>query len=218
MPWGLLIKKVLSYVMKTAPRGGRVLDLMCGPGYLLSKLQARRKDLYFTGVDIDPRYVRYAKKKYPKIEWMQADSVRWESKKKFDIILCTGGLHHLPYTQHKRFLQKLSHLITKNGVCIVADPYIAPYRTEKDRRLAAAKLGSEYLEAVLLNNAPDDMVSASIDIMHNDILPHGEYKTYPGRIQKLSARYFSSVKHSKTWPKSKSEYGDYIFYFKNPVR
>ena len=31
------------------------------------------------------------------IEFNIADALSWNTDKKYDLILCTGGIHHLPY-------------------------------------------------------------------------------------------------------------------------
>lgn len=208
------MKEVFNYTIKNTPQNGRVVDLMCGPGQLLGKIHKERKDLHITGVDIDSRYIKYARKKHPGITFVRSDSLNWKSNNHFDFIICTGGLHHLPYKYHQRFIIRLSNLLSKGGVCLLADPYIDEYKNEKQRRLAAARLGYEYLQTVLLNNSTDDIVSATIDIMHNDVLPLGEYKTYIRRTLRMTKKYFQSVAVIKTWPKKKSGYGDYCLSLK----
>lgn len=215
MPWGKLISEVLLIVSQKAPKNGSVLDLMCGPGYFLGKINNCRNDLKLTGVDIDKRYIQYAKRKYKGIEFIQHDVLTWNSKKKFEVILCTGGLHHIPYTEQEDLIKKIGRLLVPGGFCILADPYVAKYKTEKERRLAAAQLGVEYLKAVLEKNASDELVSATIDIMHNDVLPNGEYKTYISRIKKIVRKYFKQVTIKKVWPKHNSEFGDYFLILNN---
>jgi SAM-dependent methyltransferase len=216
MPWGLLISEVIELIIKDTPADASVLDLMCGPGYLLSKIHSRRKDLHLSGVDIDPRYVAHAKKNYKKISFIRADSLTVKLAKKYDVVLCTGGLHHLPYNRQELFIKKLSGLVTTSGRCIIADPYIRTYTSEKERRLAAVELGTEYLKAVIGKNSPNDIVAAAIDILTNDVLPDGEYKTYISRISSVAKKYFKQVTIKKTWPKNKTAYGDYYFLLSKP--
>lgn len=45
MPWGTLIDKILTTVQNKAPKNGSVLDLMCGPGYLLGEIA--KEDLIY---------------------------------------------------------------------------------------------------------------------------------------------------------------------------
>jgi SAM-dependent methyltransferase len=212
MPWGILARQVIALVAKQAPRNGKVLDLMCGPGYMLSKIQQLRTDVELCGVDIDKRYITYGRKQYSNIIFTAADVLLWKPKGRFyDVVVCTGGLHHIAYSKQERFLSKLSTLLKQDGTAIVADPYVRKYSNERTRRLAAAELGYEYLRAVINNGAPDGITSATIDIMYNDILPNGEYKTYTARIEKVLRKYFKIIKLHKTWPKEKSEYGDYYW-------
>lgn len=214
MPWGELLAHVLRYTTDHAPRNGKLLDLMCGPGYLLGKIHQTRKDLVLTGVDIDRRYIQFAKKKYQGIRFIRADSRGWKTTNRYDLVLCLAGLHHLPYRFHRSLIVKLKKLLTSGGICILADPYIRQYRNEKERRLAAAELGYEYLKAVLHRRAPDEVVSATIDIMQNDILPRGEYKTSISRIRQMTSQYFRLVTVKQTWPRSRQQFGDYYLVLK----
>lgn len=216
MPWGVLIRDVLRLVLRVR-KESKVLDLMCGPGYLLSKIHEKRKDLFLTGVDIDSRYIRYARRKYKGIDFVKADSLKWQSRAKFDLVLCTAGLHHLPYAQHEKFIRKISNLLAPEGFCILADPYVAKYSNEKQRKLAAAELGFNYLKATIENNSSDDVIAATIDILFNDVLPKGEYKTFIDRVKKFAKKYFGDVKVVKTWPKFKSNYGDYYLILRKPL-
>jgi trans-aconitate methyltransferase len=193
MPWGILIKEILGWIVKNAPQKSNVLDLMCGPGQLLSKIRTDRKDLSLTGVDDDQRYIDFAKNKYPTINFICADVLNWQTDERYDLILVTGGLHHIPYDQQTTLLNKVAELLNENGTCILADPYIDNYSSEKERKIAAAKLGHEYIKAVIENNASDEIISASIDILSNDILPRGEYKNSKEKTKKLISPFFSKV-------------------------
>ena len=141
-----------------------------------------------------------------------------------DVVICTAGLHHIPYEKQEEFVYKLHRLtdFDKQGFAIVADPYIDDYdrNYEKERKLAAAKLGYEYLLATMKNGAPNHIISACIDIMHNDIM-RDEYKTAAYYARNIFFHYFNDIEMHQTWPKEeaknithadfKSEYGDYYF-------
>jgi SAM-dependent methyltransferase len=64
-PYKASWKKVLEIICAKSPRNGTLLDIMCGPGYLLGKIALKRPDLKLTGMDIDKRYINYSKEKYP---------------------------------------------------------------------------------------------------------------------------------------------------------
>lgn len=210
MPWGILIEELLATLESSLPQNARVLDLLCGTGYLLAKLKDRRPDLEATGVDLEAEFIAFAARTYPGITFITADAATWESSTPFDAILCTGGLHHLPYETQETFIKRLRALLSSNGVAIVADPYIDDYRNEGERKLAAAKLGYEYLAATIRNGADDDVIKATASLIANDVLAV-EYKSSVAKIEPLFRAHFSSVEKKKTWPAADTEYGDYYF-------
>ena len=214
MPWRILIKEILEIIEKEVPEKGSVLDLMCGPGHLLGKIADIRSDLNLEGVDISEEFVQYAKSKYPNISFQIADVLSWNPKKKYDLILCTGGLHHLPYDKQKLFLERIPDFLSPNGFAIFADSYIDDFSNESERKQAAAKLGYEYLVAVIKNNAPDEIIEATVDIFYNDVMGF-ECKTSIKKLEPFFKKLFSQVEINKTWPDTDSGYGDYYIVCKN---
>ena len=61
-PYKDSLAKVQDIISTRTPIGGKLLDLMCGPGYLLGKIQEKRGDLFLDGLDIDEKYIAHAKK------------------------------------------------------------------------------------------------------------------------------------------------------------
>ena len=209
MPWGKLLESVLLEIIERVPRNGSVIDLMCGPGFLLDTIQNYRPDLTLTGVDIDYRYIHYASKKNPSIQYKQADVLSNKYHDIFDCVICTGSMHHLPYETQPLLFNRMSNFISKNGLCICADPCISEYTNELERQLAAAELGYEYLKAVLHAQAPPSIIDATLNILHNDVLANGEYKNSLSQITKMASQFFEHIEINKIWPNSDSTYGDY---------
>ena len=111
MPYKDSLKEVLDYLIKKSPKNGKLLDTMCGPGYLLGKIQNKRKDLQLTGVDIDKRYIAFSKKKYPNIQFELGDALSWKSKELFDVVVCTGSVHHIPYQKQEIVIKNISLML-----------------------------------------------------------------------------------------------------------
>lgn|GEM_PF-4251950 len=107
-------------------------------------------------------------------------------------------------------MKKASNLLEKNGTAIFADPYIAEYSTEIERKLCAANLGYEYLISSIKKNASNDVVEATIDILFNDVFEL-EFKTSIRRMKNILIEHFNIVDLRKMWPKFDSEFGDYFF-------
>ena len=205
-PWKSVVEKSIKFAVKNTPKNGKVLDLMCGTGYILSKIREQRPDLELVGIDNNKEFLKYAKK-YSKIKFECKNVLQWEPKIKFDLIICTGGIHHIPYGKQKTVIKKIVKAL--KGKAFIADPFVRNYNTEEERKIAAAELGVEYVKATIKTKPDKDVLNASIDIMRNDVLGL-EYKSSIKKMLPVYQKSFDKVKLIKTWPKRKSEYGDYI--------
>ena len=58
-------RDVVTDVKTLAGRGDNLVDLGCGPGTVLQRLEFERPDLALTGVDIDPRMLSIARRRLP---------------------------------------------------------------------------------------------------------------------------------------------------------
>src|ERR1700759_4909030 len=71
----------------------RVLDVGCGPGTNTSLFT----DSDYTGVDINPEYIRQARNRYQR-RFLVADVTKYQvtPAERYDFILVNSLLHHLP--------------------------------------------------------------------------------------------------------------------------
>jgi 2-polyprenyl-3-methyl-5-hydroxy-6-metoxy-1,4-benzoquinol methylase len=213
MPWGLLIKEVLKYIIANVPYNGRVLDLMCGPGYLLGLIQKECPNSRCTGVDLESEFIRHAKAKHPGVYFCLDDATRWQSEEKYDVVICTAGVHHLPDEIQESFIQRLAGFVKPGGFAIVADPYIGVYSNPQERQLASAELGYEYLKATINNGAPKEVIQAALQVQWNDVMLD-EWKTSANAMYAMLNRHFDkdSITARKTWPLDRTtEFGDHYF-------
>jgi 2-polyprenyl-3-methyl-5-hydroxy-6-metoxy-1,4-benzoquinol methylase len=208
MPYKDSLKAVEDVICSRAPKGGRLLDLMCGPGYLLGRIAERRGDLTLYGVDLDKEYIEYARRKYSGLRLGVGDVLDRSGGSDFDVVICTGAVHHLPYKRQEEFIKNFSSFIKWEGFGLISDCYVDDYDSEKERKLAAAKLGYEYLRETIGNGAPDDVVAATAEILCNDVMKE-EFKTSLAKRIPLFRKYFGKVELFKTWPCEDTEYGDY---------
>ena len=208
-PYKKSLDRVVDIICSQAPKEGSLVDLMCGPGYLLGNLAAQRKDLALLGVDIDQRFIDYSAEKYPEIRFQVGDVLEWNSKQLFDVVVCTGALHHLPYEKQAQAVARMASMVKPGGFCLISDAHIDDYSSERERKIAASKLGYEYLLETINNGASDDVVAWTVDILHNDVMMN-EFKTSLKKRLPIYQEYFNEVELLKTWPQIDSQYGDYI--------
>jgi trans-aconitate methyltransferase len=209
MPYRASWRRVLNHLSEHTPNDGSLVDLMCGPGYLLGRLAERRPDLALSGVDIDHRYVPFAREKYPGINFELADILTWEPQAPFDVVICTGALHHIPYEEQEAAIRRMASMVAPGGFALISDCYVDDFANETERRIAAAKLGHEYLRETIENGAPPEVIEATIEILWNDVMRR-EFKTSTAKRFPIFERVFDSVETIKTWPVFESGYGDYI--------
>lgn len=96
---------------------GKILDVGCGGGYLLSF--AERKGLVTYGIDISNKAVDIARKNAPKSEIFvgNAENLPWEDCA-FDYVTCLGSLEHLP--DISQGVKEISRVLKESGrACIV---------------------------------------------------------------------------------------------------
>ena len=212
MPYRKSLRFVEDLVCAEAGFGASVLDLMCGTGYLLNQINKDRRDLNLVGVDIDRTNLDYAQRKYdtiPCITFRVGDVLRLEEKKEYDVVMCTGAMHHLEYRDQGDLPRKMASVAKQKGICIVSDCYVDDYNNEIERKLAAKRLGYEYSLETIKNGAPKEVVIECVNILGNDILGD-EFKTSLKKRLLFFEGLFDDVQTFKTWPDHESEYGDYI--------
>src|SRR4030042_4599413 len=208
-PYKKSLVKVLEIITSQTAKDCKLLDIMCGPGYLLGQISVKRGDLKLLGVDLDERYIFFSKEKFSDIDFEIGNILTWQPKQLFDVVICTGSIHHLPYEKQDLAIEKIAGMVKPAGLVIISDSHINDYANEKERKVAAAKLGYEYLIETIRNGAPDDVVATTIDILDNDVMMN-EFKTSVKKRLLIFNKYFSNVEVIKTWPDIDSEYGDYI--------
>lgn len=104
----------------------RVLDVGCGPGTNAPSFAG----LDYTGIDINPQYVRYASQRYAG-RFVCADATRYTvpPDERFDFVLLNSFLHHVPSDDVRRMLRQLRGVMTEDGRIHIIDLVLPPERS-----------------------------------------------------------------------------------------
>jgi len=70
-----------------------ILDVGCGFADIIPFISRKTKKFKFTGVDIVPKFIQAAQKKYPKHRFLLRDYFSNPLEEKFDIIISSGALN-----------------------------------------------------------------------------------------------------------------------------
>lgn len=182
---------------------------------LLGTLYRERPDVEYVGVDKDLDYIRYARRTHDKkIKFIHGNALEWNPEKKFDAVVCTAGIHHTHWSIQEEFIRRMEGWVAPGGLFVSADPCVGGYDSDLEGKLAAARLGYEYLVATIRNGATNEVIQAAIWLIENDVLARGEWKLSARLYRQLLQRCFlqDRVEVEKTWPSDgdNESYGDYV--------
>ena len=210
-PWGELIESVARLVASHASPHARIVDYMCGTGYLLNRISEIRDDLSLEGCDIDPRYVAYGTRRYPSIFLHHADALRFVPERTPEIAICTAGIHHLARPEQRDFVAKVSSELPANGWFVVGEELIEEWGSERERRRAIVELTSALLKHAIERDSPGNILEAATDVLANDLLERGEYKLSEKRLNTLLCSHFEVIEVHRLWRATSSGGGDALF-------
>jgi len=104
--------------------GLTVLDIGCGPGYVISDFQ----EPIYHGFDVSPEYISWARKKYPNGSFYcrEFDESALERLPKADVVLMMGVIHHLDDATSLNLLQLTRRAMKTNGCLYTMDGCYRP--------------------------------------------------------------------------------------------
>src|SRR5574344_743539 len=127
----------------------KVLDIACGEGYGSAILAEKAKTV--CGVDICGECVANARKKYPYIEFIEADIANFVNHNdNFDVIVCFETLEHLELKKQETALQNLQNLLSDDGILIISTPNTASPLYIKNNKFHKKEFSKNEFEIFLL--------------------------------------------------------------------
>lgn len=162
-------KQILNAIYNRVLSAGcrTVLDIGFGTGTLTAKLYGRGLAVF--GQDFSEKMIALAREKMPNAALIQADfslGLAPELKQnRYDAILATYSLHHLPDAEKARFLQSLLPLLNPGGCIYIGD---VAFETRAQLESCRAQAGGEW---------DDDEIYFVIDELKR-ALPNLQFEPY----------------------------------------
>ena len=111
------LKKVIDTETKNLNHMSRILDLGCGTGDFSPCFY----NFHYTGIDVEPEYIQYAKNKY-NLDFRLMDGRRLRfGEETFDCITIIGVLHHLCEKSCLEIFHELKRVIKPGGIIIIIE-------------------------------------------------------------------------------------------------
>jgi SAM-dependent methyltransferase len=117
--FGARIKAIADYL--TLRPGTRVIDIGCGPGFILRHLP---EDIEYIGFDIDEAYISYARKSFGHLGTFHCrpfDAAAAEELAGADVVMMNGVLHHIGDEDLKTTLMDIRNVLGSDGVLFTLD-------------------------------------------------------------------------------------------------
>ncbi len=123
---GRLDERLLS--MAAIGRGHAVLDVGCGFGGTLERLNGRLEEAWLAGVNIDPRQLAICRQVAPangnRLEWQEADAGRLPfAASSFERVLCIEAMFHFP--SRREFIAEAARVLKPGGRLVGSDIALA---------------------------------------------------------------------------------------------
>lgn len=117
--FGARIKAIGDYL--TLRPGMRIIDIGCGPGYILRHLP---DGIDYVGFDVDEAYIAYAQRSFGDLGAFHCRHFDAAAAREFagaDVVMMNGVLHHIGNDELKSTLADISDVLADDGVLFTLD-------------------------------------------------------------------------------------------------
>lgn len=103
---------------------GSMLDIGCGHGGYLRKLQALEPSWDLTGIDLEEEVIEEARSRDERgeIQFEVADFMNWETEEQFDAVMMNNMLYYFSPEERIQLLERLRDRLEENGVAVLVTP------------------------------------------------------------------------------------------------
>jgi SAM-dependent methyltransferase len=158
------VRQYISYVP-----GQRVLDVGCGPGYVIEYLP----ECDYVGFDTDQKYINYARNKYGHsgIFFCQEfcdDALR--NMNTFDLVIMNGLLHHLDNNEVIALFKRIKCILRSGGQVVTLDGCYVEGQSSIARRLLGLDRGKYVRDEKTYVSLASEVFGSTVSHIRHDLL------------------------------------------------
>jgi SAM-dependent methyltransferase len=149
--------------------GERVLDVGCGIGAVAFDL-AERSGAWVVGVDLSPENIETARERYqhPRVEYRVQDGVHDSQNGRFDVVVLSNILEHLP--ERPAFLQRLLQAARPTKILIRVPLFERDWQVPLKRELGVEwRLDATHETEYTLESFLEEITNAGCRIVHQEV-------------------------------------------------
>ncbi len=189
----------LEELMELSRKSKKVLEVGCGEGTRLFTMVGPNKRAW--GVDVNPKAIFMAKKRFPKINFSVArgESLGFSSNT-FDLVYSTFTIEHC--SDPEKFLSEMCRVVKVDGLLALICPnYGAPNRrSPNSRENAAQKLLVGFFKDFNLSKKKLMWKKVTPNTSYNRIDDDTTHEPYLGTLQNfIQSRGFQILRSSSLW-------------------
>ena len=169
--FGARVKAIVDYL--TLRPGMRVIDIGCGPGYILRHLP---RGIDYVGFDIDQAYIDHARRSFGHLGKFHCRYFDAEAAREFagaDVVMMNGVLHHIADDELSGTLANVRDVLNSDGVLFTLD---GCYR-DGQSRISKWLLDNDRGEFVRNRDGYDQVLSGAFEKV--DLAIRDDYSRVP---------------------------------------
>ncbi|MEL6420183.1 MAG: methyltransferase domain-containing protein [Pseudomonadota bacterium] len=147
--------------------GQRILDIACGAGYA-SEIMIDAGATSYTGVDIKPELVDYARTKYgsDNIAFEQGDVCFWKSDTRYGVVCCFETIEHV--ADFRSAIANIFSVLAPGGMLFISSPN-RPVTTPAAKKLEDPPGNKYHTQEFIVPELRSELVSAGFEVRQDGI-------------------------------------------------
>ena len=155
----IMILKIISENFKDKDNF-KLIEFGAGTGRFTKLLVKKFPKLNVTVVEPDKNCCLKLQKladKHKNLKVIQLTAEKFPKNERFDIVVMATAFHHVGFDKKLRFLKIVKNILDKNGIFVLADNFIAEYKSMKERNYVLRKSMNRWIKSAIVEKDAEEL-------------------------------------------------------------